>query len=379
MRMTARRKRSWQFAVVLAVVECGRASQLFGGVAFAAGQARAHGPDLGVTMIRSGDDPRPLIVPGQTVTLSIGVSNLRGDAEAHGSVLTVIIPPGLNLGRAEPPPGTTTTAGGGTTLTWNLGTVPAGAFPQVFELDLSAAAELPPRTELKVAANVATSDHDADARNDIDTFTLEVGPAGADLQVGSDLDAVPLIAGPPVKFTAEVGNWGTTVASASALTLSLPAKVSFKSSDPAPTSTSANRVTWQLGDIAPAESRTVAVTIALDMSLGITPGTMLKFAFDASTGTDVNPDNNHLEISRHVELAGPDLKVWLNVQGADEPGELTVGKDVTYVILYGNFGNQTASNVTLSLSLAEGLSSLGTEPKPTGTAKSDRFGGGVMS
>ena len=50
--------------------------------------------------------------------------------------------------------------------------------------------------------------------------------------------------------------------------------------------------------------------------------------------------------------------VWLNVEGADEPGELTIGTDVKFVIGYGNFGNRRARGVTLSLSLAEGLATI---------------------
>src|SRR5207245_4464513 len=63
---------------------------------------KAPGPDLGVTMLRSGSDSRPLIVRGGTVTLSVGVNNLRGGADAHGAVLRVNVPEGLKLEHARP-------------------------------------------------------------------------------------------------------------------------------------------------------------------------------------------------------------------------------------------------------------------------------------
>jgi hypothetical protein len=315
----------------------------------------------------------------------VGVSNLRGDSDAHSTVLTMLLPSGLQVQQARPAPERTEPANGGRSLVWNLGTVNAGAFPRMFELDLTAAASVPAGTELPISAAVATSDADANQKNNSATLTLVVQPAVANLRVQSDLDSLPVTVGHPLKFTAQVRNWGYIVASASALTFTLPAKVIFKSSDPAPTATSSNTVTWQLGEIAPAGSSTVAVMFALDTGLAATAAdttteNLLKFKFDASTTTtQLNPANNHLEIDRHIERAGSDLKVWLSVQGADNPGELPVGKDVTYTLTYGNFGNAPAQHASASLSLSQGLSLQRAAPPPTGTGKNDRFAGGVLS
>jgi hypothetical protein len=189
-----------------------------------------------------------------------------------------------------------------------------------------------------------------------------------------------------VKFGVSVSNQGNITASATLLSVVLPPKVSFTSGDPGPTATSGATANWQLGDIAPAASSTVTITVTLDPSLA--PAWLaepdaagaLSFVFDAATtAAQMTPAHNHLEITKRVELAGPDLQVWINVQGADEPGELPVGKDVKYVVGYGNFGNRPATGATVSLSLSEGLTFLGAEPKPAGTEKSDRFGGGVLS
>lgn len=350
----------------------------------AAAVRKQSGPDLGVALLRSGADRRPLAAPGQVITLNVGINNLRGGGDAHSSVLTVKLPAGLTLQSASPSPVRTED---GLSLVWNLGTVEAGAFPRLFELNLAVAGSAAPGTQLTVSADVATSDREENLKNNGGSLTIFVQPAAADLNVRSDLDAVPLTIGGPVEFSGEVSNLGTIVASSSALTITLPTGISFKAGDPAPGATSDNTITWQLGDIEPGASRIVIVTIALAANLTPrefepTPGpaSLLHFKFDASTAaTEANPADNHLEVTKPVESAGPDLKVWLNVEGADEPGELTVGRDVKYVIGYGNFGNRPASGATLSLSLAEGLSVLGGEPKPAGVEKSDRFGGGVIS
>jgi uncharacterized repeat protein (TIGR01451 family) len=351
-------------------------------LAFAATGSETRGPNLAVVIMRPGADPRPLAVAGQILTISVGVNNLRGDGDAHSSVLTVKLPPGLKFQSASSAPDSVE---GGSSLVWKLGTIPAAALPLTFDMNLAVAADVPPATKLTVSANVATSDPDKYLEDNTDSIIIVVEPAAADLGVGSNLEAVPLTIGGPVKFTAEVSNQGTTVASASVLVLTLPPKVAFKSGDPAPTATSGDTVTWQLGDIAPGASRTVAVTIALDTSLAATASdpaseNPLKFKFDATTTTtQLNPANDHLEIEKHVERAGSDLKVWLSVQGTDNPDELPVGKDVTYTITYGNFGNAPAQHASISLSLAQGLNLVHAEPPPAAISKNDRFAGGVLS
>lgn len=351
---------------------------------FAAELKTSSGPDLGVTMVRADADDRSVIAASQTLTISIGVHNLRGGAAAHDSVLNVTVPAGLKLVQATPPPDAG--APGGTEITWQLGTVEAGASVRIFELTLASAEALSPGAQLTVAATVTTSDRSPHQENNRGSaYTVLVQPQAAVLVVQSDLAGVPVTVDAPVKFTAAVNNLGTVAAATSALTLTLPPMVSFKSSDPAASATTANSITWQLGDVPANDSRQIAVTIALDMRLAAVasepgPESLLKFKLDASTSTtDLDPAASHLEIDRRVEMAGPNLKVWLSVQGADTPGELPIGKDVTYTIEYGNFGNAPAQHGSVSLSLWEGLSLLRAEPAPTGTSKSDRFGGGVLS
>ena len=348
--------------------------------------ARAESPTapaLGVTILREGPDSRPIAIAGQRITISVGVSNLNGTAPARASVLKVVLPQGLKLIAATPPADRTETGGG--SLIWNLGTVQAHAFPSLFDMDLEVAPEIKAGTPLTVSANVVTSDRDADPKHENAVFELMVLPAAAQLSVQSELEGVDMLIGEPIKFASTVSNWGSVAAKASSLTLTLPPGVSFKLSDPAPSAKSINSISWQLGDIAPAASITVSVTIELDRRLGAnasdeSPAGLLKFKLDASTTTtQANPANNHLEIDRRVELKGSDLKVWLNVQGADAPDELPIGKDVTYTVLYGNFGNAPAQKVVVSLSLWQGLSLVHADPAPASTSKSDRFAGGVYS
>lgn len=342
--------------------------------------AQTGGPALHVSVLRVDDDPRPLIAAGQTVTLSVGVSNLRGEADAHATVLTVMIPAGLKLDHSRPALDRSEAADGGQRVVWNLNTVPAGAFPHIFEVDLTAGADVKAGASLPVTATVTSSDS---AKQTNGAFFIVVQPPAADVAVRCSLESVPITLGGTVEFSVDVGNWGNIPAAASALTLTLPSEVKFKSADPPPDTQSGNIVRWQLGDIAPAATRTIVVTVVPDLSLANGSDarkTRLKFMLDGSTTTvQAEPAHAHLEIDKAVERAGSALKVWLSVQDAGIPGELPIGKDVIYTITYGNFGNAPAQHALVSLSLAGGLNPVRAEPVAAATSRSDRFKGGVLS
>lgn len=285
--------------------------------------AAGQGPNLGVNIIRPGSDWRSLIVPGQTITIDVGVSNLRGDSPAHDTALTVHLPSGLSLKESRPAPNKTETAQDGVRLTWNLGVMEAGAFPKMFDLDVQAAADLKKGSALAVEASVTTTDTVVDEGNTRTAFGILVGDAAADLIVQSNLDGVPFTVDSPVDFTIDVTNLGTVSASACVLKMTIPARATFTSSAPSPSNKSGNIVTWELGDIAPTQSHSVKVEVVLDRILraaayGLAPQQRgLNFKFDATTATTVfNPDDGHLDISRYPEPAGSNVKVALNVPGS---------------------------------------------------------------
>jgi hypothetical protein len=346
-------------------------------VALAADPPRSDGVDLGVTVLRSGDDPRLVVSPGQKLTLSVGVNNLRGRAEAHSSVLGVTLPSAVGLVAARAAPDRSERQGGAQVLTWNLGTIRAGAFPRLFEIDVAVRDDIAPGTDFTVSANVAGGDPETNTANNAGSLTFHVQRAAAALILRSGLDGVPFTGREPVRFTVEVANLGTVRAASSTLALVLPAGVSLDDSDPAASPAGDRSLLWKLGDIPAGASRTVRIALGLGTSQ---LGEVLTFALDASTQTPgADPSGSHLEIARRVDLADADLRIWLAVEGANAPGELPVGKDIAYVIRYGNFGNKPASGVMVTLGLDQGLDFLRSEPPPHAREKSDRFGGGVLS
>jgi len=348
--------------------------------------AGGRGPNLGVHILRPGSDPRALIVSGQTITIDVGLSNLRGDAAAHDTALMVHVPSGLSLKGFRPAPDKSETVEDGLRLTWNLGVMEAGAFPRMFDLDVQAAADLKMGTELAIEASVSTTDKVVDEGNTRSNFVLLVENGAASLVIQSNLDSVPFTVDSPVDFTVEVTNLGTVAASACALKMTVPARATFTSSDPSPSSQSGNVIIWELGDIEPAQSRSVKVEVALDQILsaaayGFAPKlSRLNFRFDATTATDVlNPNGGHREIARRPEPAGSNVAVALNVAGADYPGVLPVGRDATFEIVYGNFGNAPASKATVALTLPKGLDLVGATPATAHSNNNDPSGASVSS
>jgi Domain of unknown function DUF11 len=350
------------------------AALVAGGRRASAQDTATHSPRLSVTILREGIDSRSLIAPGQTVTISIGVSNLRGDQAAHDTVLTVLLPPGLTLKQSRPKPDQSVAPGD--PLTWKLGTVDAGAFPQLFDLDLQATSEVTAGQRLGVAALVSARDQQPSDEATEASMIFLIANAAANLILDSNLAAVPFTTDGPVEFTVQVTNLGTVSASACVLKMIVPAKATFNGSDPGPSDNRESVVSWQIGAIAPAESRTVNVKVTLDDFLraaayGFAPKLgSLNFEFDATTTTNVfDPDNGHMEIERYPEPAGSNVTVSLNVVGTANPGELRIGKDATIEVIYGNFGSAVASKTKVSLALPTGLGLIGAVPA---AVRSDR-------
>jgi hypothetical protein len=332
-----------------------------------------------VNIVRSTSDWRSLLAPGQTVIINVGVSNLRGDAAAHDVVLTVVLPAGLLMKQSRPTPSRTETVKDGIRLTWNLGAMEAGAFPRMFDLDLQAAPDLKRGVALEIGASVSTSDRVVDEHNTRSAFVFSVENSAADLIVDSNLDGAAFTADAPVDFTTRLSNFGTVSASASVLKMTVPNRSKFQSSDPAPSNQSGNLVTWQLGDIAPAESRSIKLKVVLDpimrsVAYGFGPKLgSLKFVFDAATTTSqFDPAHGHLEVTRFAEPAGSNVTVSLSVVGAPHTGELPLGKDVTYHMRYGNFGNEPASQVSLSMTVPNGMTLLDAQRPATSSNKDDK-------
>ena len=175
---------------------------------------------------------------------------------------------------------------------------------------------------------------------------------------GSNLDSLPLTPDSPVTFMVELKNAGNLPATGTSMKMGLPSAVKFDKADPPPDSSSGQDFTFKLGDLARDESRSVTVTIELDPQQAYDlqqSGQLLSFDFEASriaSGKEIT--DSHFQPTKRVEAAGQNAAVWLTVEGAKEPGEVSPRDDVTCVITYANLGNQPAHKAVVTLNLGAG-------------------------
>ena len=150
-------------------------------------------------------------------------------------------------------------------------------------------------------------------------------------------------------YVISVTNDGNRTATGVTLTDTLPAGMSYVSADPEPSEISVGTVVWSLGDIAPAGSSLVSVTLSAD-AVGEQINTAAALSTEGFTG----------------EGAATTMVI---------PGSLTVTKTgpetanitdlVNYEITVTNDGEGALTDVTITDTLPEGLSFISGVPDPT--------------
>jgi uncharacterized repeat protein (TIGR01451 family) len=340
-------------------------------------------PDLTVTALADRSPDRPTAAPGQQVLFAFSVDNMNGGVPANQVILTATLPPSLTILDVSPPADRNVAPG---SLAWDVSTLEDLAVPELFTVTAQVNTDVVPGTVLTATAEATTLETESSLENNTDTFGLIIQAPGPDLVIDSDIASARMLVGEPVTLSLNVANYGNALAQNVALTLTLPPSVTLLLADPITTTTEANIVTWELGDIAPDDERVITATVELDFSL--TPATSLDPETDASgwltytlatgnTAGDIDPDNNSEEIIKPVEPAGSDLMIWSGVEGDEEAGTFTAGQVVTYTLYYANYGNQVAPSTTITLSLGAGLSLAAAQPTPDATGADPDFEGGL--
>ncbi len=356
----------------LAVATLGSALCWTNGVVFGAQ------PDLGVAVLGAGSDLRPVTAPGQPVSFRIGLDNMNGVVDAHHVRLSVLLPSGLTFSAADPPP---TSVESGTRVVWEMDALPAQALPRVFEVTADTGTNLTPGTRLEISAAAESAESNVNADRNHATYTIDVQPVGPALDLtGSTLDSVALTADGSTTFEVDVMNAGNLPATEARLEVTLPNEVQLDKADPQPETSSGPVVIFNLGDLARAEARSITMTVNIDPRQlpALQSNPAMTFAFRPlrkAAGVDVA--DGRFEIVKHIESTGHDLAVWLAIEGATVPGQMSPGDDVHSVITYANLGNQVAHNVAVALRLGAGLKIAQSTPQPTGSDTSNDYAGGI--
>ena len=358
-------------------------------------------PDLGVIVIGAGSDMRPVTAPGQPFSFMIGLDNMKGVADAHRVKLSAVLPKGLRFQSSEPPP---TKVESGNRPVWEIDTLPAKALPRLFEVIAETETDATPGSQLTISAEAECSEGNTNSADNHANYTIYVQRVGPALVfLGSTLDSVLITADGPATFKVDVRNAGNLPASDARLEVTLPKGVKFDKADPPPAFSSGQVVYFKLGRLARAESKSVSMTVKLDLlqlSDLLSSDRPLTFVFRVSRmassslvalgavglgatddphvrrrGTEVT--GSRFEITKHIESAGQDVAVWLMTEGAKVPGEVSPKTDVTCVIKFANLGNEPAHKVMVALYLGSGLAIAHSEPQPTGAGTDNAFPGDV--
>ena len=332
-------------------------------------------PDLGVVVIGAGSDMRPVTAPGQPFFFTIGLDNMKGATDAHHVILAATLPNGVKFQSSDPAP---TRVENGNHPIWEMDTLLAKALPRLFQVTAETDTDLAPGSQVEISAAVESREGDANPADNHANYTIYVQNVGAALVfLGSTLDAVPVTAEGPTTFKVRVRNAGNLPATGSRLQATLPKGVKFDKGEPPPAFSSGQVVTFKLGDLARAESKSVSMTVELDVlerSDLLSNDRPLTFAFQVSRMTsDGEVTDSHFEIAKHIESVGQDVAIWLMTEAAKVPGEVSPKTDVTCVIKCANLGNESARKVVVALYLGSGLAIGYSKPQPTRTGTDDAF------
>lgn len=318
----------------------------------------------------SKDDGATVRNAGEQFDYTIIVSN-TGDQAASGVVVTDTIPNVLTAVSCPAAPAPCTIDATARTITWNLGTLNGGASQAP-----PAAGSSVVLTLTVIVNNVESGVTDFtntvrvvdDGTNtggvpieatDTDTDTVNATP---DLQVTKSDNVTTVEPGDTLSYNIVVTNAGGQAATGVAVSDTLPTGVTFVSCTESCDQSALPILTWSnlIEDVAgsPADplafdaggqaTLTVVVTVDNPAVTGLDSLTnTVTVADDGTNDADPTPGNN-TAVDVDTLNAAPNLQIMKS----DGVESVTDGQNVTYLIAFSNIGNQDASGVVITDTLA---------------------------
>lgn len=311
--------------------------------------AIATSADLSVSKTTTTASP----TAGQPLQWQITVHN-AGPSDALGVQLVDTLPGGVMFSSASDGGDGLSVPG---QVTWNLGTVAAGADMVVtVDVDVDAA------TTGTITNNVtvSTTTADPDAANDTASVATLLA-VDADLSIAKTAGAAMVTAGNSLTYTLDVTNNGPSDATNTTIVDTLPAGVTFSSATGGGDGLSVpGQVTWNLGTLAASGNTSVMVTV--DVNSDAT-GMLSNAAQVGSDAGDSDPSNNNSSVDTPVETAA-DLSVAL----ADDVDPVLAGNNLTYTIMVTNNGPSDTADLTVVDTLPAGVTFVSASDSGDGTS-----------
>lgn len=291
----------------------------------------ARNADLSVSQVVS--NTRPNV--GETVTLTITVSNAAGDSDATGVVLQELLPPGLTLQSATPSQGSYDSGTGN----WTIGTIGQG---DSVTLTLVAQVASPTVSAIN-AAIVAATEFDPQPSNN--AAGVLIVPQQVDVGLTGMVSTATPNVGDTITYTFLLTNAGPDPATEILASVALPAGVTLQSSSTSLGTYDPSTGTWSVANLAPGSSTVLTITgLVVAPDPGDATATVVAIdQFDNNTGNNtasaaIDPQQADLVVTTTVNTPRPN-----------------VGDTVTFTITVSNDGPDAATSVVLRDQLPAGL------------------------
>jgi uncharacterized repeat protein (TIGR01451 family) len=284
-------------------------------------------------------------IAGETLTYTFVVSN-GGLGDARGVSVTDTLDANLSFDSFDAQASGASLSQAGDTLTFDLGTLAAGA-SATFSIDVLIDSDA--AGPLDNTASVSTTDTDTDPANDQASSNITVG-SQIDLAIAKDDSVTSAIPGDTLSYTLTATNPGPSDATGVAIVDTLPTGFTLSSVNAAgiPFTSNNGVVTFNVGDLAAGGS----VTLVLN-------GTIASSA----TGTlqnSVTIDGNESDSDAANDAASHDTPLNpqfdLQIDKTTDVTSATPGETLTYTIDLSNAGLSDATNVVIADTLPAGVS-----------------------
>jgi uncharacterized repeat protein (TIGR01451 family) len=291
-------------------------------------------PDLTI----SKDDGLTQVVPGQTLTYTLTISN-DGDQDATGVVVADTLPACTSFVSASD--GGTESGG---VVTWNIGALAAGASVQrtvTVQVDATVPGGVDQITNAAETADDGTNGPDRNPEDNYATDTDTVF-AAPDLAISKDDGISGLSPGQTTTYTLTISNTGDQDATGVAVVDLLPACTTFIGASDGG-SESGGVVTWNIGYLAAGDTVIRTVTVQVDdvVPPEVTQITNTATAGDdGANGPDPDPSNNLASDTNDLALGMIGDRVWLDTDadGHQDPGERGIPGATVYLTSAGGDG-----------------------------------------
>ena len=314
---------------------------------------------FGIALSEADDSPHPTVLsitktdsadpvkPGDTLTYTINYSNSSDDSdESEGSktvtnvVITETYDSNVTFVSASPPPDVGNNQ-------WNIGTLKCGHSGTI-TVTVTVMNPLADGTQL---VNNVSIQSDQCSKTAQEITTVQSNPV---LGIKKIHSVDPVAAGANLTYTITYSNAtsGTEIATNTVITETYDPNVTFVSASPSP-NTGNNQ--WDVGDLAPGDSGTITVTVAVKTPLP--NGTQLVNKASIQSGQDTANTQEVTTVQSSPVLA-------INKIHSVDP--VAAGANLTYTITYSNStsASETATNAVIKETYDPNVTFVSASPPP---------------